>query len=471
MRGGRCCFAVGSKSFEILVEVFGGKLKGKILERCRGVSWWIRFGERSLCCLLEGVEACCRGEDEKLCNKGWVEDGREFRLELRSNGAGRLILCSVCSVETKRFTLSFPEGRSLPGGWSILAEKLRFLGVVSSKEMKLPSPTASRSLEIGSSSVNPLKGSIVDLVKKEHGLVNEAIWIQIGEEEVQPRMEHLIVGRWGDFLDPTPDLLALRSWVGHNWSLRGGVRVSLLGGALLLFEFKDGSDAEMVLSRGVRRFKGMVLHLDRWTPEVGCCRKGEHAKEVWVRVVGLPLHLWGPEVLKKIGDSCGGFVAVDEDTAHLRHLQWARVLVRYDGRRMPGMLKVVVGLSCFSIQLWWEVPPWFSTEVSSCGFSGLEVRGEVTGETRAIESVRVQVPLQQLEADAVLPCDGGSEGKGLVAVDGSEKAMVGSGLQKAVECDGDGKQANCNGRCVGGLSCKGTLSGAAGGLKKWAFRV
>ncbi|RVX16461.1 hypothetical protein CK203_005894 [Vitis vinifera] len=259
MRGGRCCFAVGSKSFEILVEVFGGKLKGKSwrdAEVCHGGSG---LG-KGVCVVCWKVWKLVVGvRNEKLCNKGWVEDGREFRLELRSNGAGRLILCSVCSVETKRFTLSFPEGRSLPGGWSILAEKLRFLGVVSSKEMKLPSPTASRSLEIGSSSVNPLKGSIVDLVKKEHGLVNEAVWIQIGEEEVQPRTEHLsscLVGRWGDFLDPTPDLLALRSWVGHNWSLRGGVRIFLLGGALLLFEFEEGSDAEMVLSRGVRRFEG-----------------------------------------------------------------------------------------------------------------------------------------------------------------------------------------------------------------------
>ena len=124
--------------------------------------------------------------------------------------------------------------------------------------------------------------------------------------------------------------------------------------------------------------------------------------------------------------------------------------MRMDGRRIPGMLKVVVGLSCFSIQLWWKVPPLFSIEVLSCGFSGLEVRGEVKGETCAVESMRVQVALLQLEADAVSPCDGGSEGKGLVVVDGSEKAMVGSWLQKAVEGNGDGKKADCNGGCVGG---------------------
>ena len=31
-------------------------------------------------------------------------------------------------------------------------------------------------------------------------------------------------------------------------------------------------------------------------------------------MVGLPVHLWTQEMLKKLGDECGGFVAVDEDT-------------------------------------------------------------------------------------------------------------------------------------------------------------
>lgn len=30
--------------------------------------------------------------------------------------------------------------------------------------------------------------------------------------------------------------------------------------------------------------------------EAGCFQKGVHSKEVWVRVVGLPLHLWRWEV-------------------------------------------------------------------------------------------------------------------------------------------------------------------------------
>ena len=55
-----------SKSFEISADVFGEKLKGIIMERSRGFTSWIRFGSLSLCCLLEGVEACCRGESRLL---------------------------------------------------------------------------------------------------------------------------------------------------------------------------------------------------------------------------------------------------------------------------------------------------------------------------------------------------------------------------------------------------------------------
>lgn len=46
------------------------------------MSSWIRLGEGSLFCLLEEVEACCKDEDGKVYSKDWVEDGREFRLEV-----------------------------------------------------------------------------------------------------------------------------------------------------------------------------------------------------------------------------------------------------------------------------------------------------------------------------------------------------------------------------------------------------
>ena len=55
--------------------------------------------------------------------------------------------------------------------------------------------------------------------------------------------------------------------------------------------------------------------------KTGCFRQGTSIKEAWVRVVGLPLHMWSREVFKKIGNGCRAFIAVDEDTAFFTKLQ------------------------------------------------------------------------------------------------------------------------------------------------------
>ena len=93
-----------------------------------------------------------------------------------------------------------------------------------------------------------------------------------------------------------------------------------MGGPFILIEFENKKEADKVLLRGFRCFKDSILHLERWDPKVDCSQSCEHLKEVWVRVMGLPLHLWSREVFKKIGDCCGGFVALDESTVAFKEL-------------------------------------------------------------------------------------------------------------------------------------------------------
>ena len=57
-----------------------------------------------------------------------------------------------------------------------------------------------------------------------------------------------------------------------------------------------------------------------------------------MRAIGLSLHFWNWEVLKKAGDNCKGFVVVDDDTSNFPQLQWARLLVRSEGKDQPGTL-------------------------------------------------------------------------------------------------------------------------------------
>ena len=86
----------------------------------------------------------------------------------------------------------------------------------------------------------------------------------------------------------------------------------LLGDALFLFDFENAFEAERVWRLGVCLFKGKSLHLKWWSPKASCYREW-CAKDCWVRLVELPLHLWGKDFFKRVSDACGGFMVVDVD--------------------------------------------------------------------------------------------------------------------------------------------------------------
>ncbi|RVX19564.1 hypothetical protein CK203_005040 [Vitis vinifera] len=295
-RGGRSCFVVEAKSFEILIEEVGGKLRGCIWERSKGVSSWIRFGEASLRCLLDGVEVCCR----EVNNSAWAIAGRR----------------GIESIEGK--------GQSF--GWNSLAERLRDLGVI------------------------PLGGL--------QGPKGQSVWIEVGEGEVRGRIEQMsqcLVGWWGPSSAPCPEM-----------------------------------------DQRTENLQGECLVLERWNPEVGCLRKEPMAKEVWVRVIGLPLHLRSSEVFKRIGDECGGFIAADKSSLH--EMQWARLLVRCVDREMPSTAHIVVGSGCYSLQLWWESSPWFTQVVPAGCSAGKVAQGK---EKRLVEQFVISAWKSKGEGGAV----------------------------------------------------------------------
>ena len=109
---------------------------------------------------------------------------------------------------------------------------------------------------------------------------------------------------------------------------------------------------------------------------------------MWVRLLGSPLHLWSHLILKRIGDKCGGFVAVDENIEFLNDPRWARIRVKWDGSSNPRSMIVSEGDRSFAIQLWWEVQPqmmWENRSSEPRRETGTREEGDVS--PRAIERV------------------------------------------------------------------------------------
>ena len=106
-----------------------------------------------------------------------------------------------------------------------------------------------------------------------------------------------------------------------------------------------------------------------------------------MRIVGLPVHLWSRKILEKIGDVCGGFLAVNEGTKMLIKLCWARVLVRLGEFESPKAVEVMVGGLRFQIQLWWKFSPSLKVDSSPEQSRELRICRDDNGGTRAGEKV------------------------------------------------------------------------------------
>ncbi|RVW23054.1 hypothetical protein CK203_102443 [Vitis vinifera] len=52
---------------------------------------------------------------------------------------------------------------------------------------------------------------------------------------------------------------------------------------------------------------------------LGIEREGACLNEVWARVLGLPMHLWGKDFFKRLDDACGGFIMVNMEIEERCH--------------------------------------------------------------------------------------------------------------------------------------------------------
>ena len=390
-----------------------------------------------------------------------MEDGRKFKMERRENGVGKYILCSVIDVESKRFCLMVPEGKGIPGRWALFAEKLRELGVATQEEVKEKEASRGESksegvlIENKEESCNEKKAmggkkSYADVTKEPAGKQGDALWLQVGGRVLRNREKGLgrcLVGRWGTGLVGELELQTFKKWGEDVWNSRKGLRMLSMGGPLMMLEFEDEEDTERTLKRGTRRYKDKVLHLERWSVEAGCLKAGSQTKEVWVRVVGLPFYCWSEEILKRIGDCCGGFVEVGGETKNVSQLQWARILVKNRGNFFPGTLHLAADDYCYALQLWWERLPWLSKVVTMKKMKGGEK--EKARDDREVGSRAESSSSKGKEMWRVAE----EMGPDLVRKAGGEKKLDGDGAAGIAETfSALGKKKGGKGKGVVGLS-------------------
>ncbi|WMV36295.1 hypothetical protein MTR67_029680 [Solanum verrucosum] len=111
--------------------------------------------------------------------------------------------------------------------------------------------------------------------------------------------------------------------------------------------FPNRNMAEQTLQGGWTWKKSRV-QLEWWNPRAGCTPAAQKSKATWIRVIGLPLHLWSHKIFRQIGDFCGGWKSTEKETGLKNHLKSARIEVKGDGQNVPREVTITKeGLNFF----------------------------------------------------------------------------------------------------------------------------
>ncbi|XP_010435256.1 PREDICTED: uncharacterized protein LOC104777483 [Camelina sativa] len=99
------------------------------------------------------------------------------------------------------------------------------------------------------------------------------------------------------------------------WKLEERVVGADLGQGVFQFNFEDEEDILSVLQNGPYHFDGWMVSLVRWEPVISSSYPS--AINFWVKVLGIPMHLWEVATFEAVGKKLGRIQEVDEETGSL----------------------------------------------------------------------------------------------------------------------------------------------------------
>ncbi|KAJ9704892.1 hypothetical protein PVL29_003104 [Vitis rotundifolia] len=343
------------------------------------------MGPESLGFFREGLTHCIEDGGEGKWGREWKEKGRTYSLTRGANKAGWYLRLGVADSERKRFSIFIPKGKGDKGGWVSMEKELQKLEGAFGKKAEHQETREARKAVVERSYVEVAKGTSWRNIN--------SVRVKIKREEMKgnlKKLENCVVVSWNSRLEGEENLEKLgRTWA-NSWGLKGSLGLARMERNRALLEFEILEEARRVVSYGSRWLGGFQLGLEHWSPRSGCRKEEEVSSEIWVRIVGLPISLWTPTILKRVGEECGGLVAVDPLTECLGELQWARILVKARGDVLPSVLEAEIEEETYVLSLWWEVSPVLRKKSVGCSAEIGRKSGEVRDDTSSHAGMRVE---------------------------------------------------------------------------------
>ncbi|MCH89123.1 DUF4283 domain protein [Trifolium medium] len=159
----------------------------------------------------------------------------------------------------------------------------------------------------------------VPVSNQTEGRVDE---IPILEAEVEEEFLQTLIGSYVGKLRQSVEVRAIQMKLG----LAGlqDVKVAEMGGSLILLSRVTCVEVGAPVNN-LDWWEGLLEDVKPWTPNQVSSRRN-----LWVRVYGLPLHIWGVKTFQMIADRCGAFLAMDNGTMQRNQFDFARIHIESD---------------------------------------------------------------------------------------------------------------------------------------------
>jgi hypothetical protein len=100
------------------------------------------------------------------------------------------------------------------------------------------------------------------------------------------------------------------------------IKVTSMGGNMALLRSPVEGDVQRLLRSKNECLSFYFTHLKPWNPGLLAAQR-----EVWIQVYGIPLHVWGDNLFKMVGNKFGSFVDYDMETATMARFDVARLKI------------------------------------------------------------------------------------------------------------------------------------------------
>jgi len=346
-------FAVGFKSFDIERLSGTSGIWFEWTERSRKAVTRTTFNKGSMEWIVRVLKEASQTKGNSVRRWRKTDDIAEIFGARNYNKYGRYI--SLISVRGRRRSVLIIPELTCNSGWADIAEKVaRFI----SAHKTTNNLEAYRTVDENIPYAEMVRSSKWENREGKGVNANAEVTMQKGvisiKEPICNHSEALKRSLVGKF-NADATLTEVRKWSYNTWKQAYGLNVYEMGNNFFLFEFKSIQLAQQVLE-GIWEWKKTPVKLIWWNPLVATVEERSTGKSTWVKILGLPLHLWSQIFFKAIGNLCGGWLETEEETTLRNHLKWARIRVCSDGNNIPKEVKVENGGVIFEMQIWAELP-------------------------------------------------------------------------------------------------------------------